>query len=370
MAADWVALMGELGRDFAARTAAHDGGDTFVDDNYAKLREHGAFAAAVPQELGGGGASHATICAMVRELGHHCGSTALAFSMSSHTAATMAYLWRSGNKGPEGMLRRIAAEKLVLVTSGGSDWLNGSGRLERVEGGFRFTGRKVFSSGVPAGDLLMTTGVYEDPTSGPTIIQFPLPLKAEGVRIVDTWRTLGMRGTGSHDVEITNLFLPDAVMQGVRRPVGKWHPFMHVAALCALPIIYSAYLGVAEAARGIALGLASRRKDDPLVAVTAGEMENEVVTAQLTIESLIALTATAEPGPATTHALCCRRTIVGNAVMRAVEKAMELAGGAGFYRSAGLERCFRDIQAARYHPIPEKAQTRMAGRYLLGLGLD
>lgn len=367
---DWVALMTELGRDFASRAAEHDGGDVFVAENYGVLRERGAFAAAVPEELGGGGASHATVCAMVRELAHHCGSTALAFSMSSHSAATMAYLWRGGNKGPEPLLRRIAAEKLVLVTSGGSDWLQGSGRLTRVEGGYRFSGRKIFSSGVPAGDLLMTTGVYDDPQTGPTIIQFGVPLKAEGVRVLDTWRTLGMRGTGSHDVELTDVFLPDAAMQGVRRPVGKWHPFMHVAALNALPIIYSAYLGVAEAARGLALGLAARRKDDPLVAVTAGEMENQLVTAQLTVDSMVALTAGMAPGPDTTHALCCRRTIAGNAVLRAVEKALELAGGAGFYRSAGLERCFRDVQAARYHPVPEKAQTRMAGRYLLGLGLD
>jgi alkylation response protein AidB-like acyl-CoA dehydrogenase len=370
MSTDWVALMTELGRDFAMRSADHDDADSFVAENYAKLREHGAFAAGVPTELGGGGASHATICAMVRELGHHCGSTALAFSMSSHTAATMAYLWRSGNKGPEPMLRRIVAEKLVLITSGGSDWLQGSGKLERVEGGFRMNGRKIFSSGVLAGDLLMTTGVYDDPKDGPTIYQFPLPLKAEGVKVLDTWRSLGMRGTGSHDVEIKDVFLPDAVMQGVRRPVGKWHPFMHTAALCALPIIYSAYLGVAEAARGIALGLAARRKDDALVAVTAGELENQIVTAQIAVDSLIALTATQPPGPETTIAFCCRRTIVGNAVIRAVEKALELAGGAGFYRSAGLERCFRDVQAARYHPIPEKAQTRMTGRFLFGLGLD
>jgi acyl-CoA dehydrogenase len=49
---------------------------------------------------------------------------------------------------------------------------------------------------------------------------------------------------------------------------------------------------------------------------------------------------------------------------------MELAGGAGFFRSAGLERCFRDIQASRYHPIPEKPQTHLAGRFLLGLDFD
>ena len=64
------------------------------------------------------------------------------------------------------MLRRVASEDLILVSSGGSDWLAGSGTLEKVEGGFRMNGRKIFSSGVPAGDLLMTTGVYDDPDDG------------------------------------------------------------------------------------------------------------------------------------------------------------------------------------------------------------
>jgi len=370
MNTDWVALMTELGRDFATRAAAHDSDDSFVDENYAKLREAGAFAAGVPAELGGGGASHATVCAMVRELAHHCGSTALSFAMPTHTVASMAYGWRAGNPAPETMLRRVAAEKLVLVTSGGSDWLQGSGKLERVEGGFRMTGRKIFSSGVLAGDLLMTTGVYDDPKDGPTVYHFPISLKAEGVKVLDTWRTLGMRGTGSHDVELINVFLPDAVIQGVRRPVGKWNPFMHAAALCALPIVYSAYLGIAESARALALTLAARRKDDALVAVAVGEMENQLVTAQLAHEGMMTLTATQKPGPDSTNAMCIRRTIVGKAVGTTVDKALEVAGGVGFYRSAGLERCFRDIQAARYHPMPEKAQQRMTGRFLLGLGLD
>src|SRR5262245_4900347 len=186
---DWVGLMARLGRDFATRAAGHDDDDSFVAENYAVLLEHGAFAAGVPSELGGGGASHEELCLMIRELARHCGSTGLAFSMHTHLVGTLAYVWRTGNKVPEGMLRRVAAEKLVLVSSGGSDWLAGSGTLEKVDGGFRMNGRKIFSSGVPAGDVLMTTGVYNDPSDGPTVYHFPLSLKAEGVKILDTWRT-------------------------------------------------------------------------------------------------------------------------------------------------------------------------------------
>src|SRR5688572_28373769 len=364
MSKDWIALMRELGPDFAVRTADHDAQDSFVAENYARLREIDAFAAGVPAELGGGGATHDVLCGMIRELSRHCGSTGLAFSMHTHLVGTMAYAWRAGNKMPEGMLRRVAAEKLVLISSGGSDWLAGSGKLGKVEGGFKFSGRKVFSSGVPSGDVLMTTGVYNDPTDGPTVYHFPLPLKKEGVRILETWRTLGMRGTGSHDVEIKDVFLPDAVMQGVRRPAGKWHPFMHTVVLVAFPIFYGAYLGVAEKAKEIALGLAARKKQDPMIAVLVGEMENQMVTAHLAHEAMIGLTAAVKPGPEASNAMFCRRTIFVNAVTQAVEKAMEVAGGAGFYRSAGLERCFRDVQGARYHPLPEKPQTLLTGRFL------
>jgi alkylation response protein AidB-like acyl-CoA dehydrogenase len=366
---NWVSLTTELGQDFAGRAADHDQDDSFVAENYAKLREQKVFGAGVPEELGGGGASHAEVCGMVRELARHCGSTGLAFAMHSHLVGTMTAGWRGGNKAPETMLKRVASEGTILVSSGASDWLSGSGKLERVEGGFKLTGRKIFGSGAPAGDFLMTTGVYDDPAAGPTVIHFPLSLKAEGVKVLDNWRTLGMRGTGSHDVEIKDAFLPDAVMQGVRRPAGLWHPSMHTVVLVALPIVYAAYLGVAQSARAIALELAGRKKEDPLVQALAGELENLFVTLQITHQSMLEVAASMKPGPEATSAMAVRRNIFVKAVIALADKALETAGGAGFYRAAGLERCFRDLQGARFHPIPEKSQTRLTGRLLLGLEL-
>ena len=60
------------------------------------------------------------------------------------------------------------------------------------------------------------------------------------------------------------------------------------------------------------------------------------------------------------------KALVANHAIRAVELAMELAGGAGFYRAAGLERRFRDIQGARYHPLQHGPQARYAGAMALG----
>jgi alkylation response protein AidB-like acyl-CoA dehydrogenase len=370
MSRDWISLMKELGRDFAQRAGEHDRDATFVAGNYARLREQGLTSAGVPAELGGGGASHGELCAMIRELARHCGSTGLAFSMHTHIVATMAYLWRLGNKAPEPMLKRVAAENLILVSTGGADWLAGSGRMEKVDGGWKLSGRKIFCSGVPVGDVMMTCGVHDDPKDGPTVYHFPLSLHAAGVKVLDTWHTLGMRGTGSHDVTLEDVFLPDASTQGVRRPAGKWHPSVHALTLAVLPIVFSAYVGVAESAREIALRMAGRKKDDPGLPYVVGEMENQLVAAQIALDSMIALTASAKPGPETTSAMLSRRTLVAAACLRAVDKAMEVAGGGSFYEAAGLERCFRDIQGARYHPVQEKPQTRLTGRLLLGLDID
>src|SRR6185436_15050058 len=146
------------------------------------------------------------------------------YSMHSHLL--QATIWRhrhNATPSAEPLLRRIAAEELVLVSSGGSDWLDGSGTLEKVEGGYRFSGRKIFGSGSPAGDLLLTTGVYQDPVDGPVVMHFGVSLHDPGVQILDNWRTLGMRGTGSNDILITDVFVPEGGIS-VRRPQGTWHP--------------------------------------------------------------------------------------------------------------------------------------------------
>ena len=154
--ADWVAVAQELAPAFAARAAGHDTDDTFVSDNYADLRRRRVFSAAVPAELGGGGASHPEMCKVLRTLAHACSSTALALSMRTHQVLIPVWRWRHEHAPVDGLLRRLAADELILATSGGSDWLTGSGRAEKVEGGYRVTARKIFASGSPAADLFST----------------------------------------------------------------------------------------------------------------------------------------------------------------------------------------------------------------------
>ena len=368
MTVDFTELSRQIGPGFATKSAEADANDTFVGGNYPEMKANKLFSAGVPVELGGGGASHAELCDMLRELAHHCSSTALALSMHTHLVAMPAYRWRNEGAGfGEGLLRRVAAEELVLVSTGASDWLDSSGTMTRVEGGYRFTGRKVFGSGSPAGELLVTSAVFEDPESGPTVLHFALSMKAEGVTILDNWRTLGMRSTGSNDIVIENAFIPEAAVTG-KRPKGAWGPLHHVV-LIALPIVFSVYTGVAEAARNIALAQAKKKSNDLDVRMNVAEMENQLRATQIALASVIDIAAHAKPGPETTNEIVIRRTLLGQAAIRTVECAMEVAGGSGFFRPLGLERLFRDVQGARYHPLTAKRQLDYTGRFALGLDL-
>ncbi|MGD9967425.1 MAG: acyl-CoA dehydrogenase family protein [Hyphomonadaceae bacterium] len=365
---DYRAAIDRVAAVAAEAAKATDDADLFVTAGYAALKREGLFKAHVPAELGGGGASHAEMCALIRRLGQSCSSTALAFSMHTHIVSVAAWRWRNEKAPTDGLLKRVANEDLVLVSSGGSDWLRSAGRAERIEGGYKITARKIFASGSPMGDLLVTSAVYDDPDNGATVLHFAAPLKAQGVTVHDNWRAMGMRGTGSHDIELDGVFIPDSAISG-KRPQGKWHPLFHAISMLAFPLIYAAYLGVAEGARNKAIEIARKKPDDGHVAYLIGEMENAFASAAMAHDYMVAVAA-GKPGPETTSRAMIGRTLVGRNAIRTVELALEVAGGAAFYRAAGLERAFRDIQAARFHPLQEKPQLRYTGRVALGLDID
>lgn len=357
-----------LATEFAKRASHWDETDRFVGENYELLKSAGLVEAAVPRELGGGGAEIAELCDMLREIAHGCGSTALAFSMHTHQVAIPAWRWRHQNVAAvEPLLKRVAAERLILLSSGGSDWIGGSGKAVKIEGGYRITARKVFTSGAEAGDLLMTGAILENEGK---VLHFAVPMKAPEVSIIPTWRTLGMRGTGSNDVMIDGLFIADAAV-AFSRQAGEWHPVFQIIATTAFPLIYSVYLGIAENARDIAIELAKKRiASNPHLVDLAGRMETSLRAAQLAHRHMIATAEQNTPSANSVNEIMIGRALVARHAIEAVDLAMELAGGAGFYRASGLERCFRDIQGARYHPLQQGPQARYAGSMALALPVD
>ena len=367
---DLVARAEALGKDFAARAELADESDSFVTDNYAALKTSGLVEAAVPTELGGGGANIHELAGMLRTLAHHCSSTALAFAMHTHLVTVPSWRWSHQKVAAvEPLLKRIAAEKIFLSTSGGSDWVAGAGKAERVEGGYKITARKVFSSGAPAGSIFMTTAVLEEPGQEPMVLHFGIPMNSPQLRIDPVWKTLGMRGTASHDVIIEGHVVPEAAV-ALKRKAGEWHPLFQIIGTFAIPLIYSVYLGVAESARDIAVKLAKKRRSDHHILQLVGQMESELLGARVAHSYMLDVVAQNTPGAESINQVMMGRRLVAAHAIRAVELAMESAGGAGFYRSQGLERRFRDIQGARYHPMQPGQQAEYAGAMALGMPID
>jgi alkylation response protein AidB-like acyl-CoA dehydrogenase len=361
-AGEWRDLAGGLAQAFAQRAPLLDEQDAFVAENYADLKTSGLVGAGVPRELGGLGLGLGELCDMLRLLAHGCSSTGLAFSMHTHQVAVNAWRWRHQQAPVAPMLERVARDRIVLVSTGGGDWLESSGEAVPAEGGFRVRARKAFSSGSPGGDLLSTSAVL----ATAEVIHFAVPMSAAGLRIEPTWRTMGMRATASHDLILEDVFVPEGAV-AMRRPRGKWHPLFHLLTMIALPLIYSVYLGVAEAARERAIALVRRRRPDSHLLQLVGELDNRLAAARYAHRAWVALGEAAPPGPQTTAESLSCRTLVGDAVLETVGAAMDVAGGAAFFRANGLERLFRDAQGARYHPLQEGLQKDFSARFALGM---
>ena len=137
----FVELAAELAERFRPRAMRHDRDNTFVEENFREMREAGYLRLAVPEELGGLGASMRQVCYAQAELARGCASTALAVNMHHYLVLANTYRWRRGAAPAEGVLRRVASEGLVLMTSGGSDGrMSGTGGASRAARSARVVG--------------------------------------------------------------------------------------------------------------------------------------------------------------------------------------------------------------------------------------
>lgn len=361
----WLDRARELVPELQAHAEEHDRAGTFVADGLALLRRHGFMSMLVPTELGGGGATHAEACAVLAELARGCPATSLTFSMHSHLLA--AQVWRHHRDLPAPALAKVAQGQLVLISTGASDWIDSSGRADRVDGGFRVTARKMPASGCPAGDVLVTSFRWDDSPDGPQVVHASVPFSADGVRIEETWDAMGMRGTGSHTVVLDGVFVPDAAV-ALQRPAGQWHPVWSAVLGAALPLIMASYVGVAESAAELATGLAARRSERPDVVSLIGRMHNRLTAARDTVRAMIDASDDLrfDNTPEAASASLMRKTNAAEASIEAVRLALEL-GGAAYARPVGIERLFRDVHGSLYHPLPAGQQERFTGLFELGL---
>ena len=362
----WVALVHELGPSFAERDAECDASGDFVTQNYKDLHEKKMFSIGVPTEHGGGGATHAQLCEVITALAHYSGSTALCYAMHTHPLATNVFKATHGMPGGEATCKKLAGKELIIAGTGANDWLGSSGSAERVEGGYKVNAHKRFCSGVPGAHIFATSIRFEGGENGPEVLHFVVPKTAEGFSVGDNWNTIGMRGTGSHDVFLKDVFVPDASI-AARRPADEWHKIWSVVLPTALPLIMSAYVGIAERAAGLARAAAAKKMDDESAA-TLGLLENQLVIVHDCHDSMKRLNNNHgfKPSMDMVNEMLSRKTNIANAAMTTVELAAEVVGSGSFFRGNVMEQLIRDVRACTFHPLPEKKQVVLTGRHSMG----
>jgi len=363
---DWTAVAHTIGRSLRSTVADHDRTGELSFAAFDQLRVDGVTAALVPAEFGGGGVDHATMGAILRTLGSYDGPTAVTLSMHSHIVATQVWRHHHGLDA-EKVFRAVVDKRALLISTGASDWVGSNGTARKVDGGYRVSARKAPASGCEAGDIVSTSIRWDDAADGPQVIHCSIPTTADGVSIEQTWDTLGMRATGSHTVVFDDVFVPDAAVALIR-PADRWHPLWNTIVTAAMPLIMSAYLGIADAAVDETRRMVAGR-DDPHVVALVGEMVTAHRSASDAIAGMFADAEDLHFDNTDEHAsrTLARKTVAADALIDTVRLAIEATGGRGFTRRSDLERLYRDVHGSLFHPLPRAKQTIFSGRVALGL---
>ena len=360
-------LAGEVATAAAPHADRHDREGSFVEEGVSAARELGYLAAPVPSELGGMGALTKDIAESQRIIARVCGSTALACSMHLHVALASAWRWRRGDKVVEPMLKKVNDDRAIFVSTGGNDWTKPTAIAIPVEGGWKVSGRKTFASISPAAQAAVTFAVIGEPAPGAEVIAFGLPLSAEGVSLEETWDSVGMRGTGSHDIVLDEVFIGDGQVSA-RRKWGELDRPLLVASLHAWPVVYSTYLGVAE---GLADTVLSSGKIKSGAARQVGLLDSHLRTARWAIDAVLAeLGDDPEPTVENFVPIQQMKRVVTLACQEVAILASELAGGRAYAQRGPVDRMARDLRAALYHTYPPETTLIHAGQHRLGLDLD
>ena len=364
------------------RASTYDRENRFFTEDFEELRAAGYLKMAIPKELGGQGMSLAEVCNEQRRLAYRAPSTALATNMHLYWTGVAADLRRMGDKSLEWLLREAAAGEVFAAGHGetGNDLplFLSSAKAERVDGGYRFSGRKMFGSLTPVWTRLGIHAMDSTDPQSPKVVHAFMPRDTKGYSIKDTWDTLGMRATRSDDTILDGAFVPDTYIARVL-PAGTADLFVLAIFGWAEPTFGSIYLGLAERARDLAIAGVKKRTALALTRSMAyhPEVQHCFSEMQLALESAGAqVDRVAEDwskgvdhGAQWAMKLVAAKHNAVEAAKKVVDLAMAVSGGAGMFKSNELERLYRDARCGGFHPANSLLVHEIVGKTVLGIDL-
>jgi alkylation response protein AidB-like acyl-CoA dehydrogenase len=375
-------LSDKLLHQFAERAAGYDRENRFFHEDFDDLRRAGYLTMPVPKELGGPGLNLAEVCREQRRLAYYAPATALGINMHVYWVGLVADLWRQGDRSLEWLLKEAMEGEVFAAghSERGNDLpaLLSTSKAERVDGGFRITGHKMFGTLAPVWTRYGLHATWADAEGGPKIVHAFLPRAHDGYRIVETWDTMGMRATRSDDVVLEGAFVPDKYVARIV-PAGSADAFVLGIFAWGVMGFANVYYGIARRAIDLALpGVKS--KTSLAVSRTMAyhpEIQHAVAEMALAFDPIGPhIDRVAEDWSAgVDHAGAWPAKIISakyhavEACWRIVDAAMEVSGGAGMFRANELERLFRDARCGRFHPANGFLVHELVAKTALGIDL-
>jgi alkylation response protein AidB-like acyl-CoA dehydrogenase len=378
-------LTDEMLGQFSTRAARYDRDNAFFADDFKDLQSAGYLRLAVPQELGGFGLRLSDVVREQRRIGYHAAPTALAINMHLYWTGVAADLWRAGDRS-QAWLLEAAAEGEVFAAGhaeSGNDIpvLLSTTKAERVDGGYRFTGRKAFGSLSPVWTYLGLHGLDTADPAHPKVVHAFMPRDTEGYRIEETWDVLGMRATRSDDTILDGAFIPDRYVVRVV-PAGAAGIDAFVLGLFAWALLGfgNIYYGLARRALDLTVESAKTKRSIALSRPMAyhAELQHRVAEMGLAFESIgphlerIAddWSTGVDHGASWPAKIFAAKYQAVEGAWRIVDLALELAGGFGIFRRSETERLFRDARLGRIHPANSMLTHEIVAKTLLGISPD
>jgi alkylation response protein AidB-like acyl-CoA dehydrogenase len=344
-------------------------------ESWRDLWKAGLLAGAVPTAHGGLGLDMPTYVAVIRTIAQGCASTAMTLHMHS---TVMRFIEALGTEAQQRRWFADVVERGHLFGSWGSEPAVSLSRTLLMETAVRAEGNDYVVDGVKhfctmalgASHYMVWCALDGETDMGKALLQIVIPAEAPGIATDGKWDTLGMRGTYSPAVTLTNVRVPRDAAMG--QPGGA----LQIGVIEGFALGYAAvYIGLAEAAFDFAVDYARKRvvkpenvpvANDPTVQRHLGALRVHLDAARLVLEDSAAGWADADL--AARALLANRAKLLGTELgLEVTEKVIQIVGGRGAYREFPAERAFRDLRTSTLMPPTMDRMVETIGKSALGL---
>ena len=365
-----------------SRAADYDRDNAFFTEDLDELKAAGYLAALVPTEWGGGGLTLQQLVHEQIRLAAAAPATALAVNMHLIWTGVAKAMLDRGDHALEFVLREAAAGEVfaLAISEAGNDLVLFGSQTDAVpqpDGGYEFTGTKIFTSLSPAWTRLGLFGLDSTSPDAPKLVHAMVARDAPGITTLNDWNTLGMRATQSNSTRLEKVRAePDRVF---RRLDPGPNPDLLIFAIFANfeTLLSAVYTGIGQRALELAVETAKKRtsaKNDGQAKSLDPDIRWKIADAAIAFDAIIpqldsvarGIDDRADRGDQWFRALVGLKLRATETAQFVVNQAIRVSGGSTFFAGNELGRLYRDVLAGGFHPSNEDSAHATVAQALLG----